>query len=182
VSAPVFESRRPSPSRLIGFAVLLATVSWGLGAFAAWPWTGSDPRSAVIRVAFQHVAAFEHEAATPSKEEIEKLPRHMRPQNLERSQTGRRVDTMLRVALDGRVVLEKRYSPGGFRHDGPTFGYEEVVVQPGGHRLEAVLADAQAERADVQGRRRWEMSQQVEIGAGRALLLEFSEDSGLQLR
>jgi hypothetical protein len=45
-----------------------------------------------------------------------------------------------------------------------------------------VLADAQAERTDVQGRRRWELTREVEIGAGRALLLEFSEDSGLQLR
>lgn len=182
MSAPVIQSRRPPVGRLIGFALLLGAVSWGLGAFAAWPWTGADPGAAMIRVAFKHVAAFEHETAARSKEELEKLPRHMRPQNPERSRTGRRVDTVLRVALDGRVVLEKHYSPGGFRHDGPTFGYEEVLVRPGAHRLEAVLADAQAERAEDQGRRRWEIGQQVEIGAGQALLLEFSEDSGLRLR
>ncbi len=125
----------------------------GAGAFAAWPWAGTDPGAAVIRVAFKHVAAFEHEAAALSKEELEKLPRHMRPQSPERSRTGRRVDTVLRVELDGRRVLERHYSPGGFRHDGPTFGYEEIPVAPGARRLEAVLSDAQADRAESQGRR-----------------------------
>jgi hypothetical protein len=183
VSAPILESRRPSSGRLIGFVLLLAAVSWGLGAFAAWPWTGSDPRSAMIRVAFKHVAAFEHEAAAaPSKEEIEKLPRHMRPQSPERSRTGRRVETVLSVALDGRLALEKHYSPGGFRHDGPTFGYEEIPVPPGRHRLEAVLADKRSEQVEDKVRRRWEIAQELEIGAGQALLLEFSEDSGLRLR
>jgi len=130
VSAPVLESRRPSAGRLMGFALLLTAVSWGLGAFAAWPWVATDPGAAVIRVAFKHVAAFEQEAAARSKEELEKLPRHMRPQSPESSQTGRRVDTVLRVELDGRLVLERHYSPGGFRHDGPTFGYEEIPCCP----------------------------------------------------
>jgi len=182
VSAPVLESRRPSAGRLIGFALLLTAVSWGLGAFAAWPWAATDPGAAVIRVAFKHVAAFEHEAAARSKEELEKLPRHMRPQSPESSQTGRRVDTVLRVELDGRLVLERHYSPGGFRHDGPTFGYEEIPVTPGAHRLEAVLSDARAERAESQGRRSWEVTQQVEIARGQALLVEFSEESGLRIR
>jgi hypothetical protein len=182
VSAPVLESRRPSAGRLTGFALLLTAVSWGLGAFAAWPWAATDPGAAVIRVAFKHVAAFEHEAAALSKEELEKLPRHMRPQSPEASRTGRRVNTVLRVELDGRLVLERHYSPGGFRHDGPTFGYEEIPVAPGAHRLEAVLSDAQAERAESQGRRRWEVTQQVEIARGQALLVEFSEESGLRIR
>jgi len=182
MTAPVLESRRPSVPRLIGFAALLAAVSWGLGAFAAFPWTGSDPGAAMIRVAFKHVAAFEHAGPTRSKEEIEKLPRHMRPTSPERARTGRRVDTVLRVEVDGRPLLEKRYVPGGFRHDGPTFGYEELALPAGRHRLEMSLADARAERAPEEARRRWQLEQEVDIGKGQALLIEFSEEAGLRIQ
>jgi len=73
MTGPVFEPRRPPLARLAGFALLLTAVSWGLGAFAAFPWAASDPRSALVRVALKHVDSFEHEAAARSKEEIEKL-------------------------------------------------------------------------------------------------------------
>jgi len=179
---PVIESGRPSTGRLIGFAVLLAGVSWGLGAFAAWPWAGSEPGAAIIRIAFKHVAAFEHEGHALSKAEIEKLPRHMRPESAERARTGGRVPTVLRVEVDGRLVLEKSYAPGGLRHDGPTFGYEELPVAPGRHVLEVILADARAEGAQGEARRRWRLVQEVDVAPGRAPLIEFSEAAGLTLR
>jgi hypothetical protein len=163
----------------VGFALLLSVVSWGLGAFAAYPWAASEPGAAVIRVAFKHVAAFEHEGPVRSKEEIEKLPRHMRPTSPERSRTGKRVDTVLRVELDGRVLLERRYSPGGLRHDGPTFAYEELAVRPGRYRLRVTLADETSELAGATPPRRWQLEQEVVIARGQAPLVEFSEDAGL---
>ena len=42
-------------------------------------------------------------------------------------------------------------------------------MPPGTHRLEATLADAQEERAESQGRRRCEVTQQVEVARGQAL-------------
>ena len=105
MSAPVLESRRPSVVRLAGFALLLTAVSLGLCVFSAFPWTGSDPDAAVVRIAFKHVAAFEHAGPSRSQEEIDKLPRHMRPTSPELAQTGRRVDTQLTVAVNGRVLL-----------------------------------------------------------------------------
>ncbi len=179
MTAPVFENRRPSIGRLLGFALLLTVVSWGLGAFAAAPWRASEPGTAMIRVAFKHVAAFEHEGPVRSKEEIEKLPRHMRPTSPERSRTGRRVDTVLRVELDGRVRLERRYSPGGLRHDGPSFAYEELAVRPGRYLLRVTLADEMGEPAGALTPRRWQLEQEVVIAGGQAVLVEFSEDTGL---
>ncbi|MBI3031555.1 MAG: hypothetical protein HYY64_18800 [Candidatus Rokubacteria bacterium] len=177
----VVESRRPSWGRLIGFLVLLAGVSWALGAFAAFPLPLSAPDRAVLTIAFKHVAAFEGEGRERSKEELEKLPRHMRPVN-ERSRTGRRVDTVLRVELDGRRLLEKTYRPGGFRHDGPTFAYEQIPVPPGGHRLVATLRDAAGEKEERERGRRWRLDQEVEIRPRQVLLMELSEEGGLTLR
>jgi hypothetical protein len=181
MSMPVFESRRPPIARLVGFSVLLIAVSWGLGAFAAFPWTASDPQSAVVRVALKHVASFEHEVAEKSKEELDKLPRHMRPQSQERSRTGRRVQSVLTVTVDGQPILRKSFAPGGLRGDGPTFAYEEVPVTPGRHRLEVTLADGHADR-DALTPRRWTLEQDLEVRAGQAPLIEFSEDAGLRLR
>ena len=182
MSAPVLESRRPSVVRLAGFALLLTAVSLGLCVFSAFPWVGSDPGAAVVRIAFKHVAAFEHAGLVRSQEEIDKLPRHMRPTSPERAQTGRRVDTQLTVAVNGRVLLDRRYRPGGVRHDGPTFGYEELAVPPGRRLVEVTLADRQPEGAPEGSGRRWQLKEEVDIAPGLALLVEFSEESGLSVR
>jgi hypothetical protein len=124
----------------------------------------------------------EHAGPVRSQEEIEKLPRHMRPTSPERAQTGRRVHTVLRVELDGRVLLERRYSPGGLRGDGPTFAYEELAVRPGRHLLHVTLADESEARPGATPPRRWWLEEEVAIAGGQALLVEFSEDTGLVRR
>jgi hypothetical protein len=182
----MLEDRRPPVPRLVGFALLLIVVSFGLGALAAAPWKATEPGTAMIRVAFKHVAAFEHEGAARapmrSKEEIEKMPRHMRPTSPERAQTGKRVDTVLRVELDGQTLLAKRYAPGGLRGDGPTFAYEELPVRPGPHLLEVLLADGTMEPSAAPPGRQWRLRQALEIASDEAALVEFSEDAGLEVR
>lgn len=182
MSAPMLEDRRPPAGRLVGFAVLLTVVSWGLGALAAAPWPASAPDTAVVRVAFKHVAAFEHAEVARSRAEIEKLPRHMRPTSPERAQTGKRVDTLLRVEVDGQTLLARRYAPGGLRGDGPTFAYEELPVRPGRHVLEVTLADATADRGESGTGGRWHLREEVDIGRGEAPLVELVEDRGLTMR
>ena len=181
-SAPVVESRRPSVGRLIGFLMLLVGVSWALGAFAAFPLVLSPPDKAMLKVAFRHVAAFQRGARALSQEELEKLPRHMRPQNQERSRTGTRVDTVVLVDLDGRRLLQKTYRPSGLRHDGPTFAYEEVAVPPGRYRLKAMLAEAAKGVEDGEQRRLWRLEEEVDIRPRQVLLIDFSEEAGLSVR
>jgi hypothetical protein len=177
----MLEARRSPPARLLGFALLLIVVSWGLGALAAAPWSASRPDAGVIRVAFKHVAAFEHASAARSREEIEKLPRHMRPTSPERAQTGRRVDTLLRVDVDGHTLLARRYAPGGLRGDGPTFAYEELAVRPGRHLIEVTVADATAEPAKPPAGRQWHLKEEVDLAHGHSPLIELTEDRGLTI-
>lgn len=127
------------------------------------------------------MAAFEEEGGTASREELEKLPRHMRPQEAEHARTGRRRDTILRVELDGRRLLDRAYRPGGLRHNGPTLAYEEVTVPVGRHLLEVVLTDAGDDKEDVQ-RRRWRLRQEVEVRPGQVILVELAEDAELTVR
>lgn len=172
---PVLEDRRPGAGRLAGFVVLLALVSWGLGAFSAWPWVAAPPHTASLRIAFRHVAAFAAAGEVKSAEEIEKLPRHMRPLSAERARTGRRVDTVLTVELDGRRLLRKTYPAGGLRADGPSFAYEELPVPPGRHVLELELAEVGG-APSAGAPRRWHAREELDIRPGQSPLIEFSED------
>jgi hypothetical protein len=104
--------------------------------------------------------------------------------------TGTRRDTLVQVTLGERVLLAKSYRPSGLRHDGPTFGYEEVAVPPGRHRLAARLADAgrkpedaeEDEAEEEEQRGPWDVARALDIRPGQAVLIEFSEDSGLTIR
>jgi hypothetical protein len=118
-----------------------------------------------------------------SREELEKLPRHMRPEGGLRGESGSRRDTTVRVTLDGRPVLEKTYRPSGLRADGPTFVYEEVDLPPGLHRLDATLAEARGSGgsgATSPPERR--LLTEVEVSPGQVLLLELSSQQEMTLR
>ena len=178
---PILEDRRPSVGRRLGFVLLLAGVALGLATFSAFPWAATLPGAAVLKVAFKHVAAFEEERDGPSPAAIEKLPRHMRPQSAERARTGRRRDTLLVLTVDGRSVLRKTYRPGGLRHDGPTFAYEELAVPLGRHRLEVVLADP-GDGGRGSEARQWQLDRDVDIQPGHVLLVELDEEGRLTVR
>ncbi len=184
MSPPILEDRRPLTGRVVGFTLLFAAVAWGLGVFAALPWQASPPGAALLKVAFKHVAAVEAEGEELSPEELAKLPRHMRPQRGERARTGKRRDAILRIALDGRRVLEKTYRPGGLRHDGPTFAYEELPLAVGRRRLAATLWEGRADAGEREEPEavRWRLEREVEVRPGQVFLVDFSEETGFVLR
>lgn len=157
---------RPRVFQVATFAVVLASVSWALGAFAAWPWPAQDPGAAHLRISFKHVTAPLSGGTTLSAEELAKLPAHMRPRDGARAASGRRGDARLTVELDGQPVLAKTYRPTGLRHDGPVHAYEEVRVRPGRHRLTVALA------GDAAGDRHV-LTREVDVPPGRAPLVEL---------
>jgi hypothetical protein len=191
----MLEERRPTAGRLVAFLALLAGVAWALAAFSAFPWTGSVPGATVLKVAFKHVAPLERAARALSREELERLPRHMRPAAGTATASGRRRDLALRVTLDGTVVLERTYRPGGLRGDGPTFAYEELALPTGSHRLTATVTvagdhdgsddaetDDDEEEEENDDRHGWRLDRVIDVPAGRVLLLELVEGGGLTLR
>ena len=55
------------------------SVAAGLAVFSAFPWAATPPGAALLKVALKHVAAPMETGTALSQEELEKLPRHMRP-------------------------------------------------------------------------------------------------------
>jgi hypothetical protein len=180
---PVLADRRPGPGRCAGFVLLFLTAAAGLAVFSALPWAATRPGVAMLKVAFKHVSASAETGAALSREELEKLPRHMRPQGGQSGTTGTRRDTIVRVMLDGRPILERTYRPSGLRHDGPTFVYEELSVPLGRHVLEAALVETAAPAGSattLPPERR--IVADVEVEAGQVFLLELSNQQALALR
>jgi hypothetical protein len=187
VTAPVLEPRRPGPGRLAGFVTLLGLVAGVLAVLSAAPWEATPAGAAALRVAFKHVAPLgSAPAAGPTAAEVAKLPRHMRPQGPAGVQRGARRDTLLRVTVDGRLVLARTLRPSGFRHDGPTFGYEELPLVPGRRRLEVLLKDGEPEPGasaeGIEGAGPWRLAEEVDVRPGQVVLVELIEGQGLVRR
>jgi hypothetical protein len=162
---------RPRPHQAAAFVAVLVSVSWALGAFAQWPWVSRHPERAHLRISVKDVTPPVTRASALSPEELAKIPAHMRPSEGARTVAGRRSDATLSVALDGRTVLTRAYRPTGLRHDGPVYGYEELVVPPGRHELTVGL-DAGGDTRRFTG--------PIDVAPGRAPLLELWPGSGWQ--
>ena len=172
---PIVPSRRPAPARIVGFALLLAGVSWALGAFAAWPLTLAPADSARLRISLRHVPAFVASGERPSAEDIARLPAHMRPADPGRQTTGRRADVAVRVAVDGQPRLDARYRPTGFRRNGPVHAYDELALPPGARHIAVALVDL------AHGTTTAEWAGVVRVAAGTAPLLEYRDGDGWQM-
>jgi hypothetical protein len=163
---------------------LFLAVAASIAAFSAFPWIATPPGVALLKVAVKHVAGPVDGGVALSREELEKLPRHMRPASGQSGESRGRRDTTVRVTLVGRPVLERTYGPSGFRGDGPTFVYEEVRLVPGRHRLEATLSEVagSSTRSDAPVPLERRLSTEVDVESGRVLLLELSSQLELILR
>jgi hypothetical protein len=180
---PILENRRPGAGRLAGFVALFLAVASGLATFSAFPWAATAPGAAVLKVAFKHVSGFAETGVVLSREELEKLPRHMRPEGGQQGVSRSRRDTTVRVALDGRPILQKTYRPSGFGGDGPTFVYEELAIAPGRHQLDATLWEAiGSARSEAPPSPERRLVAEVEVSPGEVLLLELSTRQELALR
>jgi hypothetical protein len=164
----------PRPHQMAVFIVVLSVVSWGLGAFAAWPWSPGGPRTAYVRVSVKHVTPPLAVAQVLSADELAKLPPHMRPQGGAPTSAGRRADAVLTLELDGRPVLTRTLRPTGLHRDGPIHAYEEIRVAPGRHRVTVRLASAQGS-GPTETRA---LGRDVDVSPGQVLLFEHVAGTG----
>lgn len=127
---------------LVGLALTAALVA---GSQA--PWRASSDEEAGIRFSWRTVSQPVNECRTPTPEELEALPPHMRMQQICERQ---HVPFRLRVAIDGERVRDVLLEPPGVRGDRPLHVYEELRVRPGAHRIEVAFAEERARSAGAE--------------------------------
>ena len=116
-----------------GGALLAAALMAALVAGSQAPWRASAGDQSSIRLSWRTVSEPVSECRTPTPEELESLPPHMRMKEIcER----RHAPFRLLVRIDGETVRETLLSPAGASGDRPLYVFEELRVSPGGHRIE----------------------------------------------
>lgn len=117
---------------------LLAAISFEVPVYA------SAPQYGMLKVAVRTEAPLREERTLSAGEQAGRLE-HMRRPDLVVSRE--RLPLALIVEIDGQTALREVLLPRGFRQDGPTFGYTEVHLAPGEHRLTIRLASPQRDEA-----------------------------------
>lgn len=88
-----------------------------------------------------------------------------------------RSPTLVRLRLDGELLLEKRIEPAGLRDDGRSYYLDYFPVPAGEYRLQLALRDSPRERGyDL------EREFRLVLAGGEAALLEVSDDDAVLRR
>lgn len=147
----------------------------GLGASARLPW-GQAPPYGLLRLSWRSNG---QEIRTAIAQDPN-LPKHMQLPEGQAYKVQMR-SYLLRVILDGGLVLEKRVEPAGLRHDRPLSVLEELPVAPGRHRVEVEFSPETLETgvpAVLVPKARLDL----EFQAGKVQLVTFQEEGQWQVK
>lgn len=119
-----------------------------------------DRNESLLVVSLKYAAA-PRECRPLEREELERLPEHMRPPLV---CTRERRPVVVRLEIDGEERLRKTYPPTGLWSDGPAYVYEKFTLPPGVH-------DVGLRVEEVGGRTETIRSERLDFGVGRVVLL-----------
>lgn len=180
---------------VLGAAGVLALIR--LGSFT--PYTAERDVGAIVRLAWRARGQHVRECRELTPQELERLPVHMREKEV---CEGRLLPYRLVVVVDGAQLVDRLVHGAGAREDRPLYVYEDLVVQPGTHRVvitftlavsppaheetdEAHEAEEHGERreADTPGQPRQAatpprlaLDTTLELGSRRVLLVTYNEE------
>jgi hypothetical protein len=125
---------------LAGLVILFATF---FGAILLMPTTETGlPEGGQIRLVINHGGEVAVASDELSAEILEKLPENVDPAQV---MGGARLPVRLRVAIDGKQVIEESYEARGLRQEGSIYGAESQWVVPGEHAVQVWLMDDEVE-------------------------------------
>jgi hypothetical protein len=117
--------------RALGALVAIGA-TFALVALSRVPYAIESSDDALIRLSWRTATAFVEECRTPTAGELERLPIHMRREQI---CDGRLLPYRLHVEHDGVVVLDEWVRGAGARRDRPLSVLHELRVRPGTHHV-----------------------------------------------
>ncbi len=140
----------------------------GIGLAGVQPSGTKVKEQAVIRLLLAHPGKLKAVKGTLSEEMAAKLPPGV---SAEQVLGGERYPVQLRVEVDGQVIHEGVYRPGGLRREGLTYAVEDVRLGNGKHRVRVMMKD------DDNGEWRPVFEQTLQLQGGRVVTLVYDEGS-----
>jgi hypothetical protein len=127
-----------SPATRRGLGLAVATlVTLGIGAASQAPWTATGPDEALLRLSWRAQSETREECRPLTAEEKAELPIHMQVPEVCESQA---IPYLLRVSIDGSVLLADTVHGAGAREDRPVYVFREIGLIPGRHALAVEFA------------------------------------------
>lgn len=157
-------------ARYAAQGALYAAFVAAIGYFSSAPaYRHIAPDAALVRLSFSHAAQRKEPCRSRTPEELAKLPPNMRA---ERVCPRERANVIVELEMDGQLLYRIVAAPSGLGRDGAATVYRRHVAAAGPHRFHARLAD------DVRGEFSFSAARDIEIGAGRVLLIDFNAAAG----
>lgn len=157
-------------ARYAAQGALYAAFVAAIGYFSSAPaYRHIAPDEALVRLSFSHAAQRKEPCRSRTPEELAKLPPNMRA---ERVCPRSRANVIVELDMDGKLLYRIVAPPSGLGRDGAATVYRRHVVAAGAHRFRARLADS------VDGKLTHAAERDIEIGAGRVLLIDFNAAAG----
>jgi hypothetical protein len=128
--------RAQATRRALGLGVA-ALVTLGIGAASQAPWTATGPDEALLRLSWRAQSETREECRPLTAEEKAELPIHMQVPEVCESQA---IPYLLRVSIDGSVLLADTVHGAGAREDRPVYVFREIGLIPGRHALAVEFA------------------------------------------
>lgn len=121
----------PAIRRGLGLGVA-ALVTLGIGAASQAPWTATSRDEALLRLSWRAQSETREECRPLTEAEKAELPIHMQVPEVCESQA---IPYLLRVSIDGSVLLADTVHGAGAREDRPVYVFREIGLEPGRHAL-----------------------------------------------
>ncbi len=162
------------PGRIFGVVLSLGLVAL-LGALARVPLAGADADRAALRLTWRLRGEEATVCQRPTEAELENLPIHMRNPD---ACVGDLPPFQLEVHIDGEPRVSRLVHPAGVRGDRPIFVYDELMLEPGRHRVVVTfeLQDPTDARISLG------VDTTVVLDPGQVLLVTRAQDGSLEVR
>ena len=159
-----------APARYVVQGVLYAAFVAFVGYFASAPtYQALAPGDALVRLSFSHGAQRKEPCRKRTAEELAKLSPNMRaPLDCPRE----RASVIVELEMDGQLLYRIVAPPTGLARDGASTVYRRLAVKAGPHDFRARLSD------NAGGEFNYVAERSIDLGAGRALLIDFNAGQG----
>jgi coenzyme F420-reducing hydrogenase delta subunit/ferredoxin len=135
---PPLGGRVSPPMAALAAAALVILFSASTWAVTRLGYRHPVQEASELVISFKHPGKLAELCRDLGEAEKKKLPIHMRPPKV---CTRGRADVRLRLAIDGREILERAYEPRGIWNDGNSIAIERVRVPAGRHRVSVQIGD-----------------------------------------
>jgi hypothetical protein len=170
--------------RLAGGAIVVISVLAVVRLLSFTPYTAERDIGAIVRLAWRARGEQVRDCRRLSPEELQQLPLHMRQEEV---CEGRLLPYRLVVALDSVSLVDRLVHGAGAREDRPLYVFQDLIVEPGRHRL-SVRFTLEAPSAQHEGEQdredaalpatppRLALDTTLTLGARRVLLVTYDEE------